>query len=72
MTPDEQRLVSLWEAGLRSEGIGPTPEWSPVSADTFQTRHNAFWSAVSGIMPDNEHDEPYWMTQDASQALLDN
>jgi hypothetical protein len=65
--------MSLWtEDGLLTEGLGPQAEWSPVPPDQAQTRHETFWSTVSGMMPDDEHDEPYWMTQDATQALIDN
>jgi hypothetical protein len=70
---NDDRLMALWTTeGLRSEGIGPQVEWSPVTAEVFQKRHNAFWSAISGIIPDDEHDEPYWMTQNASNQLLRN
>jgi hypothetical protein len=65
--------MSLWTGhGLLTEGLGPQAEWSPVPPDQAQIRHGAFWATVSGMMPDDEHDEPYWMTQDATQALIDN
>lgn len=74
MTPGEERLVALWNGeGLRSEGIGPDQEWDPVPADEFQRRHNSFWENVaSGIMPDNEDDEPFWMSVDATNRLREN
>lgn len=74
MTPAENRLMALWNlGGLRSEGIGPESEWDPVPGDEFQRRHTSFWENVaSGIMPDNEDDEPFWMTVDASDRLREN
>jgi hypothetical protein len=73
VTPDEQRLLSLWtDGGLMSEGIGPQEEWSPVTPDVHQRRHAAFWKTVHDIVPDNEDDEPFWMTQGATRKLLDN
>lgn len=72
MTSDD-RLMALWNVeGLRSEGIGPEVEWSPVQGNEFQIRHNGFWSTVSGMMPDDEDDEPWWMTQQASAQLKAN
>lgn len=72
MTPDQEWLVFLWEAGLRSEGIGPIKEWHPVGPIAHRLRHDAFWRSISGIIPDDECDEPYWMTPEASQDLLNN
>lgn len=73
MTPSEQRLMALWtKQGLMSEGIGPEAEWSPVKPVMHQERHTAFWDAVSGMMPDDEDDEPYWMTFNATDDLKSN
>lgn len=73
MTPDEERVLALWTTrGLITEGLGPEAEWSPVPPGTAQQRHQAYWDTVSGIMPDDEHDEPYWMTQAATEELLNN
>lgn len=73
MTGDDARVMSLWcDSGLRTEGIGPQAEWDPVNGSIFQLRHDAFWRSLSGIIPDDEADEPYWMTQAASTKLLHN
>lgn len=73
MTPDNERLLSLWtEGGLISEGIGPQAEWMPTPPHVHQRHHAAFWETASDMMPDDENEEPYWMTQDASQELLNN
>ena len=55
-----------------SEGIGPQAEWSPVVPAVHQARHNAFWKIASDMIPDNEADEPFWMTQDATDQLTTN
>lgn len=66
-------MMALWtERGLITEGLGPEAEWSPVPPDQSQKRHQAFWSTVSGMMPDDEHDEPYWMSQAATARLFNN
>lgn len=73
MTSDEERVMALWtEEGLLTEGIGPQAEWHPVPPQSAQVRHRAFWATVGGIMPDDEHDEPYWMTEAASTRLASN
>lgn len=73
MTADEARMMALWtEEGLLTEGIGPQVEWSPVVPLKAQERHRLYWSAVSGMIPDDEDDEPYWMTEAATAQLLNN
>lgn len=73
MTNDEARMMTLWTTqGLITEGLGPQVEWSPVTPDTAQKRHQAYWDTVSGIMPDDEHEEPFWMTQAATEQLANN
>jgi len=70
---DDEWLMTLWVvARLMSEGLGPVTEWEPVPDYTFRNRHNAFWSLVTDIVPDEEDDEPFWMTQDASIKLANN
>lgn len=64
--------IYLDSLGLSTEGIGPPAEWDPVDRDTHYNRHNEFWSWVDGMMPDNEWDEPFWMTQGATTKLLSN
>lgn len=68
---DLDKLIVLSEVGLRSEGIGPMLEWSPVPADLFQRRHDRFWALVSDLLPDDEEDEPFWMSEDAATQLMD-
>ena len=72
---DLDRLIFLREVGLRSDGIGPRAEWSPVPENAFQRRHDRFWRTVAGILEDEpgEYDDlPEWMTEDASEQLLIN
>ena len=66
------RATLLGRLGLSTEAIGPLEEWSPTDPGTYQKRHNAYWRAVSDIMPDDENDEPYWMTEEASAQLRQN
>jgi hypothetical protein len=63
---------NLWSRGLRTLGLGPELEWDPVPASTFQKRHDTFWRTVQVVVPDEESDEPYWMTTDAAIQLRDN
>jgi hypothetical protein len=69
------RLISLREVGLRSEGIGPTEEWSPCPNDTFQRRHDRFWRIVAALLetePGGYDDLPEYLTETASEQLADN
>jgi hypothetical protein len=71
---DQDWLLTLWVVfRLMSEGLGPVREWDPVPDYAFRHRHNEFWTLVSGsIIPDDEDDEPFWMTNDASLKLANN
>lgn len=66
------RRIRLRESGWWTEGLGPLIEWDTQHVEEFQRRHNEFWSLVAGMMPDNEQDEPFWMTEAASSKLADN
>lgn len=61
--------LELWALGLMTLGLGPPPEWKPSPPAEHQRFHNEFWQAVSDLMPDDEDDEPYWMTQHAAIEL---
>ena len=66
------RLISLREVGLRSEGLGPDAEWAPVPEDKFQLRHTRYWGQVSDLIenePGDYDDLPRWMTEDAALDL---
>jgi hypothetical protein len=70
---DEARIMTLWTgSGLITEGIGPQAEWDPVIPALAQSRHASYWATVSGMIPDDENDEAYWMTQEATRDLLHN
>lgn len=68
-------LIFLRKVGLRSDGIGPHEEWSPVPEGAFQRRHDGFWRAVAGMIEDEPgeyEDLPEWMTEEAAEELLIN
>jgi hypothetical protein len=68
-----ERLARLLNrVGLRSEVLGPIEEWSPVDAATYQTRHDKFWQTVTQLLPDDEDDEAFWMTEAAADQLEHN
>lgn len=69
---DDERLAVLWAVGLRSEGLGPIQEWAPVHSAIYQKRHDKFWRTVSALLPDDEDEEAYWMTEDAALELKHN
>jgi hypothetical protein len=76
VTHGEDEAQGLVERlGLRTEGLGPVEEWQPVTRSIFQQRHANYWGLVSGLVQDEPgtYDElPEWMTEDASERLLDN
>ncbi|MET0416561.1 MAG: hypothetical protein ABW022_11135 [Actinoplanes sp.] len=63
------RAIFLGRLGLSTEAIGPPEEWAPTDRTTHQQRHAQFWQVVSDILPDDEKDEPEWMTEAATAAL---
>lgn len=64
------RAGLLARLGLRTEALGPPEEWSPSDPATYQRRHDQFWRAILDIVPDDDADEPFWMTSDASTELM--
>lgn len=75
MMDNLDRLISLREVGLRSEGIGPTEEWSPCPNDVFQRRHDVFWRIVGALLESEEgtyEDLPDYLTETATQQLENN
>ena len=71
--PEATRAVELLRRlGLSTEAIGPVAEWSPSPTAIYQSRHASFWSIVEGILPDDQDDESYWMTEEASFQLRQN
>lgn len=69
---DMDRAVFLDSLGLSTEGLGPIGEWSPADRGTFQVRHAQFWSIVGDMIPEDELDEPFWMSEDATIKLQAN
>lgn len=63
---------ALWARGLMTSGLGPPIEWHPASPAENQWFHNAFWKAVEGLLPEDEHEEPFWMTEEAATKLASN
>jgi hypothetical protein len=55
-----------------TEYLGPPAEWDPVDRDSHQRRHNQFWKAVQSLLPDDENDEPFWMSEEATAKLKSN
>jgi hypothetical protein len=76
VTDDAERLIAvLYAVGLRSEGIGPTDEWSPSPPAVYQKRHDMFWSIVAAILeaePGDYDDLPIYLTECATDQLNDN
>lgn len=64
--------LELWALGLMTLGLGPDDEWHPASPAEHQWFHNSFWHMVLGLVPDDEADEPFWMTEDAATRLASN
>ena len=64
--------LELWARGLLTTGLGPDLEWHPAPPEEHSWVHDRFWKAILGMMPDEASDEPYWMTEAATQELLDN
>lgn len=64
--------MDFWVRGLMTSGLGPELEWHPAPADDHQRVHDMFWKFVSGILPEAEDDEAWWMTPDAATALTNN
>lgn len=62
----------LERLGLSSEALGPPEEWAPTNRRNHQVRHAQFWNLVTGIVPEDEKDEEFWMTPDASDQLREN
>lgn len=72
---DLDRLIALRTLGLRTEGLGPDPEWAPVPEGVFQGRHAKYWAYVSDMIenePGDYDDLPRWMTEDAAERLEHN
>lgn len=73
MTSDEDRAALMLDRlGLSTEAIGPLEEWAPAPRGVHQVRHDTFWRVVTDVLPDDENDEAYWMTQQAAHQLRDN
>lgn len=51
---------------------GPPIEHCNDDLDTVQWFHNAFWKLVGELLPDDDNDEPFWMTEDAATLLACN
>lgn len=64
--------MKLWALGLMTLGLGPDVEWHPVSPAEYQWMHDQFWSIVEELLPEDEDEEPFWMTQDAAAKLFNN
>ena len=64
--------LELWGRGLMTLALGPDVEWHPASPKEHQWFHDQFWHVVEVMVPDNEDDEPFWMTQAATARLLKN
>lgn len=67
-----QAVLMLGRLGLSTEGLGPIEEWSPAPRPMHQRRHDTFWRVVTGILPDDEDYEAFWMTEEASAELRAN
>lgn len=63
---------SLWARGLMTTGLGPEVEWHPASPAEHQWVHAEFWALVEDMLPEDEDEEPYWMTEDAATRLATN
>jgi hypothetical protein len=64
--------LELWGRGLMTLALGPDVEWHPAIPAEHQWFHAQFWAMVLELVPDNEDDEPYWMTEDAASRLAAN
>lgn len=64
--------LELWALGLMTEGLGPDMEWHPASPSEYQWVHSQFWSITEQLLPEDENDEPFWMSHDAAIRLLNN
>lgn len=64
--------LQLWAQGLMTLGLGPDQEWHPACPGEHQWFHAQFWSLVERLLPEDEDDEPFWMTQAAAIKLLKN
>jgi hypothetical protein len=72
VTDAERAALILEELGLHTNAIGPIKEWSPSPAGVAQRRHDDFWSLVAHMLPEDEEDERFWMTNDAARQLESN
>lgn len=73
MTMDDgDRAVFLDSLGLHTEALGPIGEWQPVPRRVAQRRHDEYWKVVAGMLPEDENEELYWMTNDAARQLESN
>jgi hypothetical protein len=65
--------LELWARGrLMTTGLGPDAEWFPQLPGPHQDLHDSFWVMVEQLLPENEDEEPYWMTQAAATQLFNN
>lgn len=67
--------AGLERLGLRSELLGPEPEWAPLPVGQYQRRHARFWGMVDALIhsePGGYDDLPQWMTEIAALQLTDN
>jgi hypothetical protein len=64
--------VLLERLGMHTEALGPLAEWSPSPRGVAQRRHDDFWSLVAHMLPEDEDDERFWMTNDAARQLESN
>jgi hypothetical protein len=75
--PEEDVMdeLELWARGLMTSGLGPDLEWSPVPVAEHAARHDTFWKLVADLLktePGEYDDLPKWMTEAATEALLQN
>jgi hypothetical protein len=64
--------LELWGRGLMTLALGPDTEWHPTSPAEYQWFHAQFWAMVTELVPEDEKDEPYWMTEAAAARLENN
>lgn len=64
--------LELWARGLITSGLGPDLDWHPASPEEHQWFYDQFWAVVEELLPEDEDEEPFWMTQAAAVQLFNN
>lgn len=57
-------------------GLGLTPgpplEQRNDDRDTAHRTHSIFWGMIGEMLPDDDDEEPFWMSEDATFKLRNN